>query len=99
MVVACFIKEIQLRAELLRMSDMGLIPAATVQVGRGMACQHVGQRRVNFYTPMLNANFFFWWQIDNDTVPTLNTTRSKLLTAGSRLRLMILSPGPDQGQV
>merc|ERR1719507_113751 len=31
MVVACFIKEIQLRAELLRMSDMGLIPAATVQ--------------------------------------------------------------------
>lgn len=59
MVVACFIKEIQLRAELLRMSDMGLIPAATVQVGCGMTCQDVGQRRLNFYTKMLNANFFF----------------------------------------
>ena len=80
MVVACFIKEIQLRAELLRMSDMGLIPAATVQVNHG-GLMWTGAT----LHPNAECKLFPWWQIDNDTVPSLNTTHPKLLTAEFKL--------------
>ena len=37
MIVACLVKEVQLTAELQRMSEIGLVPAETVQVPRTAA--------------------------------------------------------------